>query len=82
MIKKDKDKIKEMASNRVEALCLRQNERFRYVDNCVAAKICPNCGSDIFVNIGDIDKEIGRVPTISECSTCEWKNYEFSDRCF
>ena len=82
MIKKDNDKIKEMASNQVETMCLGQNERFPYVDNCDAAKICPSCGSDIFVNTGDVDKAIGRTLTISKCSTCEWKNYEFSERCF
>lgn len=78
MIIQNNDKIEENVDNQVETLCIGQNEWFRYVDNCVTAKICPNCGCDIFVNLGDVDKEIGKTQTISSCSTCEWKNYEFS----
>ena len=51
-----------------------------HVSNCIAAEMCPCCGSDIFVNEEVMDKELGRI-TFFECSTCEWKNYAYAKSC-
>ena len=48
--------------------------RAGYVSSCVTAQICPDCGSDIFVNEEVFDKDLGRLKFF-ECSTCGWKNY-------
>jgi hypothetical protein len=56
-----------------------QNGCFQYTDNCIAAEICPDCGSEIFVNVGAIDKERARITTFFECSACEWKNYDYAE---
>ncbi len=49
-----------------------------HVSSCIAAEMCPHCGSDIFVNEEVMEKELGRT-TFFECSTCEWKNYEYAE---
>jgi len=56
-----------------------QNGWSQYADNCIAAEICPECGSYIFVNVGAIDKELGRTTTFFVCSTCEWKNCDYTE---
>ena len=48
-----------------------------HVKKCIEAEICPACGNDIFINQGEIDKSMIRT-TFFECSTCEWKNYEYA----
>ena len=66
-------------NNQGEDITPEQNGWFQYADNCIAAEICPECGSEIFVNAGDIDKELGILTTLIECSTCEWKNYDYAE---
>ncbi len=80
------EKVKEMMKGIMKTIIREQaeifspgeNGWFQYVDNCIAAEMCPDCGNDIFTNLGAIDKELGRT-TFFECSTCEWKNYDYAE---
>lgn len=71
--------MKEILRKQGEDITPEQNGWFQYADNCISAEICPECGSELFVNAGDIDKEIGTLTTLIECSTCEWKNYDYAE---
>jgi hypothetical protein len=55
-----------------------QNGWSGHVVNCIAANICPKCGNDIFIDEKLIDKVVGRI-IFSECSTCDWKNYNYME---
>ena len=50
---------------------------WEYIANCIGAEICPQCGGDIFVNEGILDKGIGKT-IFFECSACDWKNYDYA----
>jgi len=73
------DKRKEMTRRQTGAFSQGQNGRRQHVDNSIAAEICPDCGSDIFINVETLDQEFGRTTTFFECSTCEWKNYDYAE---
>jgi len=49
-----------------------------HVSNCIAAEMCPECGSDIFFNEEVINKELGKT-TFFACSTCDWRNYDYAE---
>jgi hypothetical protein len=74
-----KEIMKEITKKEVGAFSPEQKSWSQYSDNCIAAEICPDCGSDIFVNVGVIDKNLGRISTFSECSTCDWKTYNHAE---
>lgn len=59
----------------------KQKGRAGHVSNCIAAELCPDCGSNIFVSEEVLDKELGRL-FFFECSTCEWKNYNTRNTSF
>ena len=62
----------------MNAFPLGQTGRAAYVSNCIDAEMCPDCGSDIFVNEEVIDRELGKT-IFFECSTCEWKNFNYAE---
>jgi len=80
MISKTKEEMKKImkkiARQQVGSFIPGQNGWPEHVDNCIAAEICPECGSDIFTN-EELDGSRGRVKlTCSECSTCDWKKFD------
>ena len=74
-----KDIMKEITRKQKGAFSQGQIGRMQHVDNSIAAEICPDCGSDIFINVEALDQDFGRTTTSFECSTCEWKNYDYAE---
>jgi hypothetical protein len=79
MIEKLKELMKKISKKEAGAFSPEQNGWSQYSDHCIAAEICPDCGSGIFVNIGVIDNNLGITSTFSECSTCNWKVYNHAE---
>jgi len=56
----------------------REKEWYQYVADCLLLDMCPNCGNDIFITEEIIAKGAGKT-IFSECSTCDWKNYDIHE---
>jgi hypothetical protein len=70
--------VKKNLMQQMNAVSPGQPGRTAYVGNCIDAEVCPDCGNDIFVNEEVLDRELGRT-IFFECSTCEWKNFNYAE---
>jgi hypothetical protein len=73
---REKSSMNEILMKQIGSLSPGQAGWHNHVSNCIAAEMCPDCGNDIFVNEELIDRQLGKI-TFFECSTCEWKNYDY-----
>ena len=74
----EKSQVLEIINKQIGSSSPRKKEWYQHVANCIAIEMCPECGSDIFINEEIIDKKIGKI-IYFECSTCDWKNYDYAE---
>jgi len=74
----EKSPVLEIINKQIGSSSPRKKEWYQHVANCIAIEMCPECGSDIFVSEEIIDKKIGKI-IYFECSTCDWKNYDYAE---
>jgi hypothetical protein len=65
---------KELARQQIGYFVPGQNGWSEYIDNCIAAKICPNCGDDLYLDEWVQYTGLGMV-TFLGCSNCKWEDY-------